>query len=328
MGAETQCSKFIFFNMNRIFILISVAVLLMTTACNGIITMTTESAGVTLNIAGSGTFTVDWGDGTIEKHELLVYTDSDWEENCEFSREYSDKSSRTITITGKKITHFDCSSNQLTSLNVSKNKALTYLNSFFNHLTSLDVSKNTELTFLHCGFNQITNLDISKNVELEYLACQGNLLTDLDISKNIKLMYLYCSGNQLTELDLSKNTDMLFLFCRENLLTSLDVSLNTKLIYLVCFNNQLTSLDVSKNTELTAFECGENQLTSLDVSNNTKLTNLECRENYLTAAALNALFETLNDNAGGKSILIGDNPGTDDCDLSIATDKGWEVYTW
>ena len=38
-------------------------------------------------------------------------------------------------------------------------------------------------------------------------------------------------------------------------------------------------------------------------------------------------FGTLNNTMGiSKSIYIGNNPGTNDCDLSIATEKGWTVY--
>jgi hypothetical protein len=89
--------------------------------------------------------------------------------------------------------------------------------------------------------------------------------------------------------------------------------------------HQLTSLDVSRNTTLTQLWCSSNQLTSLDVSKNTALTYLDCRSNQLTNSALNALFETLHSNPGYKTIYIQDNPGTNNCDQSIATNKEWTV---
>jgi len=66
----------------------------------------------------------------------------------------------------------------------------------------------------------------------------------------------------------------------------------------------------------------------LDVSNNTALRILECTSNQLTATALNTLFGTLHSNTieGVKTIYIGNNPGTDTCDTSIAENKGWTVY--
>ena len=174
-----------------------------------------------------------------------------------------------------------------------------------NHLTSLDVSKNTVLEQLDCRVNQLTNLDVSKNTTLTYLCCNNNQLINLDVTKNSALKILGCSNNQLTSLDVSKNTMLESLHCDNNPLTSLDVSNNTALITLECFNNQLASLDVSKNITL---------------------TKLWCINNELTASALNALFETLHGNhIETKSIYISGNPGTDNCDRSIAENKGWTV---
>ena len=73
---------------------------------------------------------------------------------------------------------------------------LTYLDCSFNELTSLDVSKNTALTYLDCGSNQLTSLDVSKNTALTILGCSGNQLTSLDISKNIALRKFSCFGNK------------------------------------------------------------------------------------------------------------------------------------
>ena len=181
------------------------------------------------------------------------------------------------------LTHLDCSLNQLTSLDVSKNTALTELWCSSNQLTSLDVSGCTALTVLACYNNQLTSLDVSKNTALKKLWCNNNQLTSLDVSKNTALTGLECYNNQLTSLDVSKNTALTVLWCHNNQLTSLDVSKNTALKDLLCNNNQLTSLDVSKNTALTGLECYNNQLTSLDVSKNTALTVLWCHNNQLTS---------------------------------------------
>ncbi len=68
----------------------------------------------------------------------------------------------------------DCSSNQLTNLDISNNTGLTYLYCFANQLTNLDISNNTGLTYLYCFANQLTNLDISNNTKLTYLDCTHN----------------------------------------------------------------------------------------------------------------------------------------------------------
>jgi hypothetical protein len=40
---------------------------------------------------------------------------------------------------------------------------------------------------------------------------------------------------------------------------------------------------------------------------------------------LNTVFEDLNDRVCIKIVNVNDNPGTDACNKSIATDKGWHV---
>ena len=94
--------------------------------------------------------------------------------------------------------------------------ALTELSCHTNQLASLDLSKNTELTYLDCGINLLTTLDMSKNTKLTTLNCYGNQLTTLDVSANTNLSSLDCSYNQLTTLDLSKNTALTTLYCYNN----------------------------------------------------------------------------------------------------------------
>jgi hypothetical protein len=106
-------------------------------------------------------------------------------------------------------------------------------------------------------------------------------------------------------------------------LTSLDVSRCTEMTTLICIWGSLKSLDVSKNTALTELNCSSNQITSLDVSKNTALIKVICDDNQLSSSAINALFGTLHSNSGGKGIYVNGNPGTDDCDRSIAKGKGW-----
>ena len=197
-----------------------------------------------------------------------------------------------------------CDSNQLASLDVSKNTSLRILNCSYNRLGRLDLSQNAGLYWLECENNQLTKLDVTQNARLDMLFCGNNQLSKLDVSNNTALSCFYCRNNKLqtldvtknsalyslgcgenllTSLDVSQNKDLFFLDCRGNKLTNLDVSNNTKLQTLYCDVNQLTSLDVSQNTALWDFYCSNNQLTNLDVSNNTKLQYLYCYNNQLTS---------------------------------------------
>ncbi len=61
------------------------------------------------------------------------------------------------------LTYLECTNNQLTSLDVSKNTALTKLQAYNNLLTSVDLSTNTALTYFSGTNNQLTTLDLTNN---------------------------------------------------------------------------------------------------------------------------------------------------------------------
>lgn len=86
-------------------------------------------------------------------------------------------------------------------------KALQSLQCASNNLTSIDLSKNLSLKTLDCSGNTLTNLDLSKNVLLTEVYCQKNQLSDLDISNNKVLTRLDCTENQLTSLNLANGNN-------------------------------------------------------------------------------------------------------------------------
>lgn len=142
------------------------------------------------------------------------------------------------------LENLDCSENQLTQLDMSKNPKLKRLVCYENKLTSLDVSGNTSLTELHCYTNQLTSLNLGENANLDKLNCVVNRLTSLDLSGNANLTILSCSSNLLTSLDVSNNPNLTLLDCERNQLTSLNVSKNTELDTLDCSGNK-RSLELS-----------------------------------------------------------------------------------
>ena len=129
------------------------------------------------------------------------------------------------------------------------------------NITSLDVSKNSQLKVLDCSQNSLTSLDVSKNTNIGTLNCSNNNLSSLSISKNTVLSILKCSDNRIASLDLSKNTGLFELICSNNKLTSLDLSKQNRLQEVHCDNNQLSSLIVSKQaTGLVEVRCTQNQI--------------------------------------------------------------------
>ena len=244
--------------------------------------------------------------------------------------------SQTVTITGD-VTFFNCSKNQLTMLDVSKNTALTTLTCSYNQLTMLDVSKNTALTTLTCYSNQLTALDVSQNTALKWLSCPYNQLTTLDLSQNTKLTTLYCNNNQLTALEVSQNTALTALDCDNNQLTMLDVSKNTALTTLTCYSNQLTALDVSQNTALTGLYCYNNQLKALDVSKNknNELSVLNCCGNQIKGEEMTRLVNSLPDYTGKQAgtFIVVQEPALEGniclkSDVAIAKGKNWNTLKY
>ena len=74
---------------------------------------------------------------------------------------------------------------------------LKELDCSINQLSRLDVSKNTALEKLDCSTNQLSGLDVSRNAKLKYLYCSQNELTSLDVSQTA-VTTLKASSNQIT----------------------------------------------------------------------------------------------------------------------------------
>jgi hypothetical protein len=100
-----------------------------------------------------------------------------------------------------------------------------------------------------------------------------------------------------------------------------------------CSSNLLSTLNVGTNAALTTLYCYGNNLAALSAAGNPALKELRVQSNLFDAAALDALFGTLHNNAlDTKTVCIYNNPrsvgtGTTGCTPTIATGKGWTVNT-
>ncbi|EAE8307088.1 class 1 internalin InlJ [Listeria monocytogenes] len=188
------------------------------------------------------------------------------------------------------LTKLICTSNNITTLDLSKNTNLTYLECNSNKLTSLDVTPLTKLTYLNCDTNKLTNLDVSQNPLLTYLNCARNTLTEIDVSHNTQLTELDCHLNKkITKLDVTPQTQLTTLDCSFNKITELDVSQNKLLNRLNCDTNNLTKLDLNQNIKLTFLDCSSNKLTEIDVTPLIQLTYFDCSVNPLTELDVSTL---------------------------------------
>jgi len=85
--------------------------------------------------------------------------------------------------------------------------SLTSLDCSFNELTTLDVSKNVNLGLLYCFNNQLTSLDISGNTNLMNLSCDNNPLTELDVS-NCPLTGVSLEGTDILRVEVGETLDV------------------------------------------------------------------------------------------------------------------------
>jgi Leucine-rich repeat (LRR) protein len=199
----------------------------------------------------------------------------------------------------------DCSNNDISSINVSKNTNLEELNCSNNNINSIDLNKNLQLKRLyvhnnqkgrpnypptHPKFREFRNkksdnfqLNISNNINLEELNCSSNLISSLDVSKNIDLVELNCSNNKLSSINLSNNSKLERLYCSSNYNY---INLKLRPEYKTGGPKYVPEyiplkLDVSSNINLKELYCSLCFLTSLDVSKNSNLENLVCSQNQM-----------------------------------------------
>lgn len=92
-----------------------------------------------------------------------------------------------------RITHLDCSNNNLTSINLPGHGNLHYIDCSNNQLTSINVSPNSGLFKFYCDNNNLTSINVSGKTALTDFHCYNNRLTSLDISTNHSLRNFDCS---------------------------------------------------------------------------------------------------------------------------------------
>ena len=191
----------------------------------------------------------------------------------------------------------------------------------FVHTITITYEK---ITHIECNEKQFSSLNLSGCTTLKQLYCRDSQLMNLDLNGCVALESLTCYDTQLKNLDVSSCKALMFLRCYNNSqLTNLDVSGCQGLIQMSCIGSQLTNLDISVCTNLTLLNCNNNNLVNINVKGCKRLTSFFCRFNQLYADALDNLFRMLDSDAENKTIYIDGNPGIDDCNPSIATEKGW-----
>ncbi len=128
------------------------------------------------------------------------------------------------------LKYLDCTNNNLTTINLTKNDSLRELNCANNKISLLNLEKNLKLGNLLISDNKLSSLNLTKNDSIHAIHAERNILTTLNVSKNKKLIYLNVSYNKLSTLDISENTLLEILNVSSNNLTSLNLKNGNNLL--------------------------------------------------------------------------------------------------
>ncbi|MEM6514689.1 MAG: T9SS type A sorting domain-containing protein [Bacteroidota bacterium] len=166
------------------------------------------------------------------------------------------------------LTDLDLSGNAIADLTgIEDFVALENLNCSSNNLSALDVSFNTNLQMLDCSANTISELLLENNISLTGLNCAGNDISILDLSANENLIELDVSDNNFNLFLPAEVPSLQILNIANNGLLALDFQQNQNLVEIYCQANQLEILNIRN---------GQNSILSeLNAQNN---PDLECIE--------------------------------------------------
>lgn len=189
----------------------------------------------------------------------------------------------------------------------------------------------------------IENTDFTGCISLYYLSLQNCNITNLDlldtIPNELLLGAVNLSDNDITTADLTNFINL------EALDIGINVNLSSLLVNSVSLrdieaynNTALTSLDLSSSLTYNVIALSSSNISTLTIANGTTndgttKTYYNLSDNNLSTESLNAFFTALGEailfkkKKAAPTIYVDSNPGAEFCDPTIATAKGWSVYT-
>jgi uncharacterized repeat protein (TIGR01451 family) len=222
----------------------------------------------------------------------------------------SDNNFVSLTIKGLPLltTLFICPNTSLQNLTITNNPSLTTLSindSFYpltslvnlncssNALTSIDITANIKLSQVDCSKNRLTSiqvgpnintLDVSNNLLSDYYLAESNI-SNLNISNNKLTMLSVFNCYNLSSLNYSGNPDLVYLFINNTNISSLSVHDQNNLQILGCGfspeygGTKLTSLQAYNLPSLVSIGFDGNDIGNIVVADFPKLTDINYSSN-------------------------------------------------
>jgi hypothetical protein len=127
-----------------------------------------------------------------------------------------------------------------------------------NELISLDVSSNLNLVFFSCSNNNLTSLTMPEASSVfRELDFSNNSLTHFEMTNYTNVAWIAGLNNQLTSVDLSGSTIEFVISFENNELTDINLD-GAEIRSLRVSNNNLSALDLSEQLDLHAFSANDN----------------------------------------------------------------------
>ena len=155
--------------------------------------------------------------------------------------------------------YFDCSYNNLTSLEGAPKKVGDFFNCNNNNLTLLEGAPKEVGGSFYCSDNKLASLKWAPEKIGGSFNCDNNKLTSLDGAPEEVGGSFYCDHNELTSLDGAPEKVVGSFNCYHNELTSLDGAPEKVGGDFDCYNNSLTSLEGAPKEVGGYFHCKNNK---------------------------------------------------------------------
>lgn len=192
------------------------------------------------------------------------------------------------------------------------------------------------LVSFRVNFNDITTVDLTDFTNLYIFGAAGNANLSSFTLNSSTILVLLVNETAITSLDL---TDFIILEeLNVNDCSNLSsLTLNSSLLRVIeASATILTSLDLSDSSAYDNINLSGSNISTLTIadgtSNDSTKSSYNISDNDLSTESLDAFFTALgsanvNKKKGPPIINVSGNPGAATCDPTIATAKGWGVYT-
>jgi hypothetical protein len=160
----------------------------------------------TCTLTFSDSLIIDWGDGSKECIPDLLSSKT-------LTHIYTSGISYSCSATGRGITGFKAESRRIISIDTHATPYLNYLNCTSDQVTSLNLTNNLELLSLYCGGNELSSLNLLHNTKLQTLTCSDNKLKSLDVSPLPALKKVIAHTNPLTRINICALGSLSYLSC-------------------------------------------------------------------------------------------------------------------